>query len=136
MFNPFGAFQVWLYRLSGGKIMGNMRGFKVLLLTTIGRKSGKSRTTPLGWFDHEDGYVIVASNSGMPRNPGWYHNLKNNPQVTIQVMDKVTPVSAEVLAGDARARAWRHVIATSPMYGGYEKRTKREIPVILLRPNK
>lgn len=131
----FMAFHVWIYRLSGGRLGGNMLGVKLLLLTTKGRKSGKSYTTPLGWFDHEDGYVIVASNGGQPTNPSWYYNLKSNPQVTVQLLDKILPATAEVLSGEARTQAWRQVIAKGPVYAGYEKKTTREIPLILLHPN-
>jgi deazaflavin-dependent oxidoreductase (nitroreductase family) len=130
------ALQVSIYRLTGGKVSGQMRGFKLLLLTTKGRKSGKARTTPLGCFDREDGYLVVASNAGQPTNPAWYYNLKNDPQVTVQVLDKVMPATAEVLSGEARTQAWRQVIATAPSYANYETRTTREIPVILLHPNK
>lgn len=112
-----------------------MRGFKVLLLTTTGRKSGKTYTTPLGRFDHDRGYIIVASNAGLPTHPAWYYNLKSNPQVTVQVLDQVIPATAEILSGEARAQAWRQVIATAPAYADYEKRTTREIPLVLLRPN-
>jgi deazaflavin-dependent oxidoreductase (nitroreductase family) len=128
--------QAWLYQRTGGKFGGDFRGFKVLLLTTVGRKSGKKHTTPLGWFEHAEGYVIVASNAGKPSNPSWFYNLKENPQVTIQVMDKVMPSTAEILSGDTRTEAWRKVIATAPIYGNYKKVTTREIPLILLRPNK
>ncbi len=130
------ALHVGIYRLSGGKLGGNMSGSRVLLLTTTGRKSGKIHTVPLGCFDHEDGYVIVASNSGQPTHPAWYHNLKSNPNVTVQVFDKVMSVTAEVLSGEARKQAWQQVIATAPSYANYEKRTTREIPVVLLRPIK
>ncbi|HEX9012573.1 MAG TPA: nitroreductase family deazaflavin-dependent oxidoreductase [Anaerolineaceae bacterium] len=128
------AFHVWIYRLSGGRLGGNMRGFKVLLLTTTGRKSGKAYTAPLGRFDMDGGYVIVASNAGQNTNPAWYYNLKSNPQVTVQVDERILPATAEVLSGEARAQAWRQVIATTPGYANYEKQTTREIPVILLRP--
>lgn len=136
LFRIFMAVGVWLYRLSGGRLGGSMPGFKVLLLTTTGRKSGKTYITPLGRFDHADGYVIVASNAGQSTNPAWYYNLKSNPRVTVQVMDKVIPVTAEVLTGDARAQAWQQVIAAAPSYAAYEKRTTREIPLVLLRPDK
>jgi deazaflavin-dependent oxidoreductase (nitroreductase family) len=132
----FMALHVGLYRLSGGKLGGEMRGFKVLLLTTTGRKSGKTRTTPLGFFDRQGGYVIVASNSGQSTHPAWYHNLRSQPQVTVQVFDKVLPVTAEVLTGEARAQAWQQVITTAPAYADYEKQTTREIPLVLLRPGK
>ena len=136
IFKLFLAFHVGIYRLSGGKLGGSMGGSRVLLLTTTGRKSGKVHTIPLGCFDHKDGYVIVASNGGQPTHPAWYHNLKSNPRVTVQVLDKVLSVTAEVLSGEARAQAWQRVIATAPSYANYEKRTTREIPVVLLRPGK
>ena len=116
--------------------MGSINGNRVLLLTTTGRKSGKPHTTPVGCFEHKDGYVVVASNAGAPRNPAWYLNLKSNPRVTIQVLDKVISVTAEDLTGEARAQAWRQVIAAAPSYANYEKRTTREIPLILLHPSK
>lgn len=136
IFRSVFAFFTWLYRISGGKLGGNLGGLRVLLLTTIGRKTGKPHTVHLGCFDHKEGYVIVASNSGKPANPAWYHNLRSNPRVTVQVLDKVIPVTAEVLSGQARAQAWQRVIATAPSYANYEKRTTREIPLVLLRPNK
>jgi F420H(2)-dependent quinone reductase len=135
IFKLFMALQVKIYQLSKGKFGGNMRGFNLLLLTTKGRKSGKLYTTPLGRFDQEGGYLIVASNAGQPTQPAWYLNLKNNPQVTVQVMDKVIPATAEVLSGEARTQAWRQVTSISPAYANYEKRTAREIPIILLHPN-
>jgi F420H(2)-dependent quinone reductase len=131
----FFALSVWIYRLSGGKLGGALGGSRVLLLTTTGRKTGKVYTLPLGCFDHQDGYVIVASNRGQPTNPAWYHNLKSNPRVTVQVLDQVISVTAEELSGEARAQAWQQVIATAPSYANYQKLTTREIPLVLLRPN-
>jgi F420H(2)-dependent quinone reductase len=136
IFKLFLALHVGIYRLSGGKLGGSMGGSRVLLLTTTGRKSGKVHTIPLGCFDHKDGYVIVASNAGQSAHPAWYNNLKSNPRVTVQVLDRVLSVTAEVLSGEARAQAWQQVIATAPSYANYEKRTTREIPVVLLRPGK
>ncbi len=134
-FKLFMAIQVFLYRLTGGRLGGKFGGFNVLLLTTTGRKSGQARTVPLGRFDHPKGYVIVASNGGQPTHPAWYFNLKGNPHVTIQVLDKVLPATAEVLTGQERAQAWQQVITTAPNYAAYEKKTSREIPLVLLRLN-
>ncbi len=136
LFRLFSAIPIGLYRLTGGRLGGRMPGFNVLLLTTTGRKSGKRRTTPLGRFDWQGGFVIVASNAGRPTHPAWYHNLVSQPQVTVQVLDKVMPATAEVLTGEARAQAWQHVIASAPAYAAYEKKTRREIPLILLHPGK
>jgi len=130
----FMSISVGLYRLTGGKLGGKMFGFDVLLLTTTGRKSGQQRTTPLGSFTRPDGLVIVASNGGKPTHPAWYYNLVAQPHVTVQVMDKVMPATAEVLTGAVRAEVWQQVITTAPNYAAYEKKTTREIPLVLLRP--
>ena len=136
IFKIFSGFQVWMYRVSGGKLGGSMAGFKVLLLTTVGRKSGKTHVVPLGYFERQGGYVIVASKGGAPTNPAWYYNIKDQPQVTVQIMDQVMPMSVEVLTGDARAQAWQQVITDAPSYAAYEKKTTREIPLIMLREKK
>jgi len=136
LFKVFSSFQIWLYRVSGGKLGGSMGTFRVLLLTTIGRKSGKTHTVPLGYFERQGGYVIVASKGGAPTNPAWYYNIKDQPQVTVQIMDKVMPMSLEVLSGEARAQAWQQVITEAPSYAAYETKTTREIPLVLLRPAK
>lgn len=138
-YRPFKLFVVLhtlAYRLSGGKIGGHMGKFNVALLTTTGRKSGRSLTRPLGYFERPEGYVIVASNSGSTRHPAWYYNLKNDPQAAIQVLDKRISVTAEVLTGEARSKTWDQITASVPLYAEYEKEAAREIPLILLRPDK
>ncbi|MCZ2128202.1 MAG: nitroreductase family deazaflavin-dependent oxidoreductase [Anaerolineales bacterium] len=122
------------YRLSRGKIGGKMGRFNVALLTTTGRKSGKKVTCPLGYFERPDGYVVIASNGGAPKHPSWYHNLTSDPQAVFQAMEKVVPVTAEVLTGEERANVWRDVVAAVPMYAEYQKETEREIPLVLLKP--
>ena len=135
MFKLFMAIQVWLYRLSGGRLGGRMRGFKVILLTTTGRKSGKTRTLPLGLFDWPGGYLVVASNGGQSKHPAWYHNLMSHPQATVQLFNKVIPVTAEELTGATRAQAWQQVITSAPAYAAYEKKTTRIITLVLMRPS-
>jgi len=78
---------------------GRMGRTQIILLTTTGRKSGQTRTLPLGLFDWPGGYLVVASNGGQPRHPAWYLNLMNNPHATVQVFDQVLPVTAEARAG-------------------------------------
>jgi deazaflavin-dependent oxidoreductase (nitroreductase family) len=136
MFKLFMAIYVNLYRLSKGKMGGEIRGFKVLLLTTTGRKSGKDRIVPLGFFEHPGGWIIVASNNGQPTHPAWYHNLKTQSQASVQIFDQVIPVTAEILTGEPRAQAWQQVITIAPAYANYEKQTTREIPLVLLHPKK
>jgi deazaflavin-dependent oxidoreductase (nitroreductase family) len=126
---------VFLYRLSGGKIGGSMGSFKVLILTTKGRKSGKVLSNPVGYFERQGGYVIVASNSGRTKNPSWYYNVQANPNdVMIQVNEKKMKVKPEMISGDARRQTWNWIVAQAPNFGEYEKHTTREMPLMFLKP--
>jgi deazaflavin-dependent oxidoreductase (nitroreductase family) len=126
---------VFLYRLTDGKLGGNMGTFKVLILTTKGRKSGKMLSNPVGYFEREGGYLIVASNMGRATNPAWYHNIKSNPNdVTIQVKEKRMKVKPAVILGEPRKPLWSWIVSLAPNFGGYEKRTTREIPLVFLKP--
>ena len=136
MMKLFMALHVFLYRVSGGRMGGNMNGFKVLVLSTIGRKSGKVHSNPVGYFEREGAYLVVASNGGADKDPAWFFNLKSNPKFNIQVMDKVLPVKAEITSGEKRAALWKSVVAEAPAFGKYEQSTTREIPLVLLRAAK
>lgn len=125
---------IFLYRLSGGRVGNRVSGMTVLLLTTTGRKTGKKRTTPLGYFVEDGAYVIIASGGGSDRHPAWFHNLKSNPQVTIQVGSKQMTAVAEPADPEMRQQLWAKLLTIAPGYGSYEKRTTREIPVVILRP--
>jgi F420H(2)-dependent quinone reductase len=126
---------VFLYRATKGGFGGRMAGLNVLLLTTTGRKSGIRRTTPLGYFEDSGGYVIIGSNAGFETHPAWFHNLKSNPQVQIEIRDRKLDANAEIIDSETRRALWARLIAMSPQYAGYEKKTTREIPLVLLRPN-
>ena len=135
IFKLFIGFHVFMYRITGGKFGGEMCGFKVLILTTKGRKSGKILSAPLGYFERDGGYIIVASNNGNDKQPSWYYNIKGNPgDVTIQVKDKKMKVKPEVILGEARRPLYDWIVSIAPNYGEYEKTTTREIPLVLLKP--
>jgi deazaflavin-dependent oxidoreductase (nitroreductase family) len=134
----------WLFR-QGNKMMANrirrkgsgrFRNFNVLVLTTIGRKSGDERTTPVGWFPGPDGsWLIVASAAGAKGNPAWYYNLAAHPdQVQIDVEGRKVAVVAEQLHGAERAEAWQQITAAAPRFAGYQRKTDRELPIIRLVP--
>jgi deazaflavin-dependent oxidoreductase (nitroreductase family) len=131
--NLFGEEHVRRYRESGGET-GHIwrRGSKILLLTTKGRKTGEARTTPLIYENAGDDYVIVASKGGAPENPGWYRNLSKEPQVELQVKDEVFPARARTASGEERARLWKLAARQWPDYDEYQKKTEREIPVVVL----
>jgi deazaflavin-dependent oxidoreductase (nitroreductase family) len=130
----FTGLHVFLYRLTGGKFGSEMGGFKVLVLTTKGRKSGKIFSTPVGYFERDGGYLIVASNGGGTHDPSWYHNIVGNPDnVMIQVKDKEIKVKPEVILGEPRKPLWSWIVASAPNFGDYEKKTTREIPLVFLK---
>jgi F420H(2)-dependent quinone reductase len=130
------AIYAFLYRLTGGAFGGKVQGLSVLLLTTTGRKTGKLRTTPLGYFEQDGGYIIIASNSGANSNPGWFYNLKSHPQAKIQIKNRQFEVTATIVGPEKRGQLWERLEALSPAYGNYAKKTNREIPLIFLQSAK
>ncbi|HEX9332799.1 MAG TPA: nitroreductase family deazaflavin-dependent oxidoreductase [Anaerolineales bacterium] len=134
IFRFFMAIYVFLYRLTGGKFGNQVQGLPVLLLTTIGRRTGKKRITPLGYLEHDGSYVITATNAGFDTHPAWFHNLKSHPQVALQIGDKQLTAIAELADPTLRQQLWAKFVERAPGYGAYEKRTTREIPIVLLRP--
>src|SRR5262249_22172716 len=133
--NLFGDEHVRRYRETGGKVGHIWRnGTTILLLTTTGRTSGEKRTVPLIYAQDGERYVIVASKGGSPDPPGWYKNLAKSPDVEVQVAADVFRARARVATGEERAHLWRKANEVWPPYDDYAKRTKREIPVVVLEP--
>ncbi len=128
----FGAEHVRVYRQTGGDRGYDWRGTTILLLTTLGRKSGEARTTPLIHRTDGEHWIVVASKGGAPENPAWFENLSNDHDVTIEVKDEVIPVRATVAAGEERARLWSLMTEVWPAYDEYQTKTEREIPVVVL----
>ena len=123
------------YRLTGGLIGHHFPGAPPsLLLDHVGAKSGTKRTSPLTYLRDGDDFVIVASKGGHPSNPGWFYNLRANPDTTIQVGSKRRPVHARVANPEERTRLWPKVVEIYGGYAGYQKRTDREIPLVILEP--
>jgi len=126
------AHSFW-YRLTGGRVGGKVSGAPVLLLTTTGRKSGKRRTTPLLYLRDGETIVIVASNGGRDVHPAWWLNLQTNPEADVQLGKARSPLIASKASAEERARLWPLLVEMYPGYGDYQKRTKRQIPVVILR---
>ena len=123
------------YRETDGEVGHIWNGATALLLTTIGNKSGEARTTPLIYARDGDGYVIIASMGGAPRHPAWYLNISKNPEVEIQVLDKVVKATATTAEGAERERLWQIATEVWPNYDQYAERTDRVIPVVRLAPH-
>jgi F420H(2)-dependent quinone reductase len=124
-----------VYRLSGG-LIGHRVPFlpRMLLLDHVGAKSGTKRTTPLVYIEDGDSFVIVASKGGHPRHPAWFHNLRANPDTTVQAGTRKVAVTARVATAAERKRLWPKVVDAYGGYAGYQKRTDRKIPLVLLEP--
>jgi deazaflavin-dependent oxidoreductase (nitroreductase family) len=127
----------FIYVHSGGRIGHRLPGNHNLILRTVGAKSGEQRTNALTYAKADNAYLVVASNGGAPRSPGWYHNLRKNPDVEIQVGTRRIPVHARpVLPGDEnRDRYWKIVNENNRnRYRGYQMATSRPIPIVALTP--
>ncbi len=136
---PKGRIMSWMNRLMARRVRrrgAKFLGFNALALTTVGRKSGLERTTPVGWFPGPDGsWLVVASAAGAPGNPDWYYNLAAHPdRVRIDVDGKTVDVRAEQLHGPERAQAWDQITTAAPRFAQYQVKTDRELPVIRLVP--
>jgi deazaflavin-dependent oxidoreductase (nitroreductase family) len=128
----FGAEHVATYRETGGDRGHDWRGTTTLLLTTTGRKSGRERTTPLIYQPYGDDYLIVASKGGAPEPPEWYLNLVEEPEVGVQIRDDVFRARARTATPEEKPDMWQAMTATWPAYDDYQRKTDREIPIVVL----
>jgi len=128
------ADQVALYEESGGTKGNTMIGKPVVILTSMGARSGKIRKTPLMRVEHEGEYAVVASLGGAPTHPVWYYNLKANPQVELQDGPSPQPMQAREVTGEEKAVWWARAVEAFPNYASYKEKTDREIPVFVLEP--
>jgi deazaflavin-dependent oxidoreductase (nitroreductase family) len=122
------------FRANQGVVGGPFEGATLLLLHHVGARSGKDRVNPLVYNRDGDRYVVFASKAGAPTNPDWYHNLKANPNVTIEVGTDTIDVAASEASGDERDRLFSAQVERSPQFGEYQNNTDRVIPVIVLTP--
>lgn len=126
---------VRLYRVSRGLVGHRFPGTPpILLLDHVGARSGITRTTPLAYAEDGDELVIVASKGGHPKHPAWYHNLRAHPDTTVQVGSRRRRVQARVATPQERERLWPVAVAVYGGYAGYQERTPREIPLVILAP--
>jgi deazaflavin-dependent oxidoreductase (nitroreductase family) len=122
------------YEATGGAESGTLRGKPVIVVTSVGAKTGKLRKTALMRVEHDGDYAVVASKGGSARNPTWYHNLKANPHAELQDGPTKRDYRVRQVSGEERALWWERALEVWPDYAGYQKRTSREIPVFVLEP--
>ena len=123
-----------LYMSSGGTEGTELKGKPVILLTTIGAKTGKLRKTPLMRVEHNGEYAVVASLGGAPKHPVWYYNVKAHPHVELQDGTRTADYEAREVTGEEKATWWRRAVEVWPDYADYQRKTDREIPVFVLTP--
>ncbi|MBO1751474.1 nitroreductase family deazaflavin-dependent oxidoreductase [Actinotalea sp. BY-33] len=122
------------FEASGGAEANTLRGVPIILLTSVGAKSGKLRKTPLMRVEHEGEYAVVASKGGAPEHPVWFHNLVAHPHVELQDGAVTRDYMARELSGAERETWWERSVAVWPDYAEYQKSTDRLIPVFVLTP--
>jgi deazaflavin-dependent oxidoreductase (nitroreductase family) len=131
----FNAKVIEEFRANAGRVSGMFESMPLLLLHHTGAKSGASRVNPLAYQADGDRYVIFASKAGAPTNPDWYHNLKANPNVRIEVGGDTIDAVASEASGEERERLYRAQKQNMPQFAEYEQKTDRVIPVIVLTPS-
>ena len=126
---------VWLYRLTAGRIGGTFRrGAPVCIVTTTGKRTGAPRTIALLYLADGDDIVVVASKGGMSHSPGWFHNMMANPRVEVEIGTSRRPMVARRASAAEKAALWPRLVAMYPDYDDYQARTTRDIPVVFLSP--
>jgi F420H(2)-dependent quinone reductase len=123
-----------VYRATGGKLFGRMGKSPILLLNTVGRKSGKKRTSPLLYAMDGEDFVVIASKGGASAHPAWYLNLMATPEATVEIEDREVRVRAEEADSEEKSRLWQKMVEMYPAYDAYQEKTEREIPLLVLRP--
>jgi deazaflavin-dependent oxidoreductase (nitroreductase family) len=130
--NDFNQKVIAEFRANGGKVGPPFENAPLILLTTTGAKSGQPRVAPLVYTTDGDRMVILASKAGAPTNPDWYHNLVANPTATVETGSETFPVRASVAEGTERQRLYDQQAAQMPGFAEYQKKTTRQIPVVVL----
>jgi F420H(2)-dependent quinone reductase len=124
-----------IVRLSGGRIRRSFLftgGMPILVLATVGRKSGKTRSTPVGYIEHRDGFAVLASNAGSDRSPAWWLNLQADPRAEVLARRKRIAVQARRADPSEEAKLWSEFARRNPGFDEYRNLTERQIPVVVL----
>ena len=125
---------VWLLKVSRGRLGNSFLGVPVLLMTTIGRKSGQPRTQPLYFMKIKEQIVVVASNAGTPTDPAWLLNIQANPNVSISVLGQITQMKAHVASSEEKAELWPKLTALFPKWQMMEDRSQRSFKIVVMDP--
>lgn len=131
-FNDFNKMVIAEFRANGGQVGGQFANASLLLLSSVGAKSGQTRTNPLAYTRDGDRIIVIASKGGAPTHPDWYHNIKANPTVTVELGSEQFQARASVAEGAERDRLFTQMAAVMPGFADYQRNTERQIPVVIL----
>ena len=131
-YNAFNRQLIEEFRANGGKVGGMFAGAPLLLLTTTGAKSGQQRVAPLAYTTDNGRLVVIASKGGAPTHPDWFHNLRANPEATVEVGTETFPVRATIPEGAERQRLFDQMAGQMPNFAEYQRNTTRKLPVVVL----
>jgi deazaflavin-dependent oxidoreductase (nitroreductase family) len=129
--NDFNQRVIGEFRMNQGKVGGQMEGMPLLLLTTTGAKTGRALTKPLAYTKDGDRIAVIASFAGSPRNPAWYNNLVANPTVMLEIGSQRFQAKAVITTGEERQRLFKTQAEIMPIFNDYQKKTNRQIPVVM-----
>ena len=131
---PYSKLNVFMYKLTGGRILGKLAGRPVMLVTMTGAKTGKKRTVPLMYVPYKEGVILVGSQGGAPKSPVWVKSVQQNPDVTVQYKSKVMELRARQVDDAEKAEVWPVCVEHYHEYDDYQNRTERNIPVFVCEP--
>jgi deazaflavin-dependent oxidoreductase (nitroreductase family) len=129
-----GTLNIHLYRWSSGRLMGKVRGVRVLLITVPGRKTGVQHTTAVSYFEDDGRFVVTGSAGGSPSEPQWFKNLRHAEQAVIEVGPTRIDVSVKIAGPEEHKTLWNKLIAVAPFFAKYQTKVEREIPIAILTP--
>ncbi len=131
LLRTFMMLNTFLIHVSNGKIGGQLGKQTIMIMHTVGRKTGKKYSTPIAYFKTDKGYFVIASNWGQERNASWYYSIKQQPDLTVEVNGLTIPVHANEVEGSEYERLWDIAVSHHPDYLHYKEMTSRHIPIIL-----
>lgn len=130
----FGTLSIQLYRWSNGRILGKVRGVRVLLLTVAGRKTGVEHTTSVAYFEDGGSFIVTGSAGGSASEPQWFRNLRHADRAVVEVGSTRIDVTVEIAGAEEHSVLWNKLIAVAPFFARYQTKVEREIPMAILKP--
>ncbi|GAA2092996.1 nitroreductase family deazaflavin-dependent oxidoreductase [Microlunatus panaciterrae] len=134
LMRAFAELHIRVYRASGGRLMGKVRGIPVLLLSVAGRKTGRTRTTPVSYFEDEGRFIVTGSAGGAPAEPQWFLNLRRADRAEIEVGRRRIEVTVAIADADQREALWPRLLTHAPFFADYQAKVKRQLPMAILTP--